>query len=319
MTLIHVAAARDHCGLTDWASDRRGCGAGDGAGEGGGGVTVTATVTVADVVRVLEAAYPLRLAEEWDTGIGLSCGDPAAGVRRVLLAVDAVPAVVREAGDIGAQLIVTHHPLLFRPVQSVAADTDKGGLLHTLIRSGIAHVAAHTNADRAVDGVNDALADTLGLVDTVPMVPAAAALDPREGLGRVGTLAEPMSLHAFAAQVADRLPPTAWGVRAAGDGNRVVRRVAVCGGSGGGELAAAVAAGADVYVTSDITHHTAAEHVADPARPALVDIAHWAGEWPWLARAAAVIDGAFGGAVESTVSSLGTDPWSLRVGGESRA
>jgi dinuclear metal center YbgI/SA1388 family protein len=276
---------------------------------------VVATVTVANVVAALQTAYPLRLAEEWDTGIGLSCGESAAPVRRVLLAVDADPAVVRQAVDVDAQLIVTHHPLLFRPVQSVAADTDKGGLLHTLIRAGIAHFAAHTNADRAVGGVNDALADALGLVDTAPLVPAVAALDPREGLGRVGALAAPVTLRAFAAHVAARLPETAWGVRAAGDAERIVRRVAVCGGSGGGELAAATAAGADVFVTSDITHHTAAEHVADPSRPALVDVAHWAGEWPWLARAATVIDSAFDGAVATTVSTLRTDPWTLRVGG----
>lgn len=276
---------------------------------------MVATVTVANVVAALQTAYPLRLAEEWDTGIGLSCGESAAPVHRVLLAVDADPAVVRQAADVDAQLIVTHHPLLFRPVQSVAADTDKGGLLHTLIRGGIAHFAAHTNADRAVGGVNDALADALGLVDTAPLVPAVAALDPREGLGRVGALAAPMTLRAFAAHVAARLPETAWGVRAAGDAERIVRRVAVCGGSGGGELAAATAAGADVFVTSDITHHTAAEHVADPSRPALVDIAHWAGEWPWLARAATVIDSAFDSAVATTVSTLRTDPWTLRVGG----
>lgn len=274
---------------------------------------MVATVTVTDVVQALETAYPLRLAEEWDTGIGLSCGDPGAAVRRVLLAVDIDPTVVRQAERAGVQLIVTHHPLLFRPVQSVAADTDKGGLLHTLIRSGIAHVAAHTNADRAVGGVNDALADALGLVDTAPLVPAVAALDPREGLGRVGALTAPMTLRAFAAHVAARLPETAWGVRVGGDAQRTVRRVAVCGGSGGGELAAATASGADVYVTSDVTHHTAAEHLADPSRPALLDIAHWAGEWPWLPRAAAVVDHAFGAAVATTVSTVCTDPWTLRV------
>jgi dinuclear metal center YbgI/SA1388 family protein len=272
-------------------------------------------VTVADVKAALDAAYPPRLAEEWDTAIGLSCGDPSAEVHRVLLAVDPDPAVVRESARVGAQLIVTHHPLLFRPVQTVAADTDKGGLLHALIRSGVAHIAAHTNADRAVGGVGDALADLLGLADTSPLVPAASAVDPREGLGRVGDLPAPMTLREFAAEVAARLPATAWGVRAAGDGRRIVRRVAVCGGSGGGELAAATASGADVYVTSDITHHVAAEHVADPGRPALVDVAHWAGEWPWLPRAAAVIDEAFAGAVATDVSSIRTDPWSLRVGG----
>lgn len=277
------------------------------------------SVTVADVLAVLEAAYPLRLAEEWDTGIGLTCGDPASPVSSVLLAVDIDAAVVREAMDRGAELIVTHHPMLFRPVQSVAANTDKGSLVHTLIRAGMAHYAAHTNADRAIGGVGEAMADALGLTGTVPLVPAVASDDPREGLGRVGELPRRVTLREFTANVASALPTTAWGVRAAGDPERIVRRVAVCPGSGSSVLDAAAASGADVYVTSDVTHHTAAEYVADPSRPALVDVAHWAAEWPWLARAAAVIRQATGGAVATSVSTLRTDAWSLHVApGENR-
>ncbi|MEO7124927.1 MAG: Nif3-like dinuclear metal center hexameric protein [Nakamurella sp.] len=272
-------------------------------------------MTVSGVMAVLDAVYPTRLAEEWDTGIGLTCGDPTSRVDRVLLAVDVDPAVVGEARDMGAQMLITHHPLFFRPVQSVATSTDKGALVHTLIRSGIAHFVAHTNADRAADGVNDALADALGIVDVEPLVPAHSAADPREGLGRVGMLRRPVTLREFMAQVAAALPATAGGVRATGSGDRLVRRVAVCGGSGGSVLEAANACGADVYVTSDITHHTAAEHVVDPRRPALINVAHWAGEWPWLARAAAVIESAFGGAVSATISTLCTDAWTLQVPG----
>lgn len=270
------------------------------------------TVTLRALISALEDAYPPRLAEEWDTGIGLTCGDPDQVVDRVLLAVDADPATVAEAQRSGAQLLLTHHPLLFRPVQSVAADTDKGALIHRLIRTGIAHYSAHTNADRAIDGVNDALAAALGLTDTTPLVPAVDG-GTGEGLGRVGTLSTAVPLARFAAHVADALPTTAWGVRAAGDPARTIRTVAVCGGSGGSHLAAATAAGADVYVTSDITHHIGAEHIADPSRPALIDIAHWAGEWPWLARAASVIDTAFHGAVSTAVSTVRTDAWTVGV------
>ena len=130
------------------------------------------TARLADVIAALDAAYPRSLAESWDTGIGLTCGDPGQEVRHVLLAVDVDPVTVGEAVDIGAQLLVTHPPLLFRPVQSVAADTPKGSLLHRLMGGGIAHFAAHTNADRAPGGVNDALADALGLRDPRPLVPA---------------------------------------------------------------------------------------------------------------------------------------------------
>ena len=371
--------------------------------------------TLSDLLAVLERAYPRRLAEPWDTGIGLTCGDPAMTVSSVLLAVDVDAAVVGDAAELGVDLLVTHHPLLFRPVQSVAATTAKGALLHRLIRGGIAHVAAHTNADRAVAGVNDALAEVLGLRDVRPLVPASAApldkivtfvpvadaarlidalaavgagrignytdaaftLDgvgqfrpgigtnpaigsigalervpetriemvaprarratvvaairaahpyeepafdlielvspdePGTGVGRIGELPTPMTLAAFAEHVAARLPATAAGVRAGGDPHRLISTVAVCGGAGDGELDAATAAGADAYLTSDLRHHVAAEHLAEPSRPALVDVAHWAGEWPWLQRAAATITAALPGSVSVTVSQRCTDPWTV--------
>lgn len=271
------------------------------------------TLTVGDLVTALEAAYPPQLAEEWDTGIGLTCGDPADSVTAVLVAVDATAAVVNQAQALQAQLLVTHHPLLFAPVHSVAADTGKGALVHRLIRSGIAHFAAHTNADKAVGGVNDALAETLGLTGLRPLHADPAA---PTGIGRVGELAAPMPLKEFVELVARTLPPTVGGVRAAGDPDRTVRTVAVCGGAGDSELAEARVAGADVYLTSDLRHHVVSEFVERSGAPAVVEVAHWAGEWPWLARVEQVIDAAvaFGwpaGSVKVTVSALRTDPWTM--------
>jgi dinuclear metal center YbgI/SA1388 family protein len=375
------------------------------------------STTVGRLRQILDRAYPPSLAEDWDTGIGLTCGDPGAPVSSVLLAVDVDPATVAQAVDVGAQLLVTHHPLLFRPVQSVAADTPKGALLHALVSAGVAHLAAHTNADKAVGGVNDALAEALGVGDTRPLrpdpapatdklvtfVPVGAAADlraalaaagagsigdyteasfsstgtgrfrpqpgarpaigrvgdleevaeervecvlPRQlrpavlaalraahpyeepafdvvelagvlpsrtGSGRVGTIGAPLSLHEFARRTAARLPATAAGVRFAGDPDRPVRRVALCGGAGGDLLDAAAAAGADVFVTSDTSHHRVAEFVAVAGNPAVVDVAHWAGEWPWLARAAAVIRHGTDGTVATTVSTVCTDPWTGSV------
>ena len=271
------------------------------------------TVTLADVRAVLDTAYPSTLAEDWDSGIGLTCGDPGRPVSTVLLAVDVDPTTVDEAAETGAELLLTHHPLLFRPVQSVAADTAKGGLLHRLIRGGIAHIAAHTNADRAVGGVNDALAAVLGLTDTRPVAPSAT--DPAVGLGRIGVLAEPLSAAAFAATVAAALPTTVTGVRVAGDPDREIRRVAVCGGSGGSLLGVVTAAGVDAFVTSDLGHHTAQEHVTGPGpRPVLLDVAHWAGEWPWLPVAAALLERELG--VRTVVSHRRTDPWTAAAGGD---
>src|SRR6476659_4146772 len=114
-------------------------------------------VLVGEVLAAVQRAYPVSLAEEWDGGIGLTCGDPHDEVGSVLLAVDVDAVTVDEAIESGAGLLLTHHPLLFRPVQSVAADTPKGALLHRMIRAGVAHIAAHTNADSAVGGVNEAL------------------------------------------------------------------------------------------------------------------------------------------------------------------
>jgi hypothetical protein len=137
-----------------------------------------------------------------------------------------------------------------------------------------------------------------------------ADLPSTRGLGRVGVLPEPEPLRVFTDRVAAALPATAWGVRAAGDPERVVRRVAVCGGSGDSALGAAAAAGVDAYVTADLRHHPAAEHLL-ASGPALVDVAHWASEWPWCAQAARVVREALGGSVEVRVSTRRTDPWTI--------
>jgi dinuclear metal center YbgI/SA1388 family protein len=133
-----------------------------------------------------------------------------------------------------------------------------------------------------------------------------------QGLGRIGELPAAEPLSAFADRVAAALPATAWGVRAAGDPDRPVRRVAVCGGAGDSALKDAARAGVDAYVTADLRHHPAAEHLlTGAAAPALVDVAHWASEWPWCEQAAGVVRRATGGSVEVRVSRLRTDPWSI--------
>ena len=368
---------------------------------------------------------PIRaaLAEPWDTGIGLTCGDPDALVRSVLFAVDVDPVTVAEAVDVGAQLLVTHHPLLFRAVQSVAADTPKGRLIHRMLRHGIGHYAAHTNADRADGGVNDALAGVLGLTGVRPLQPATGAafdklvvmvprgqadvlldalergrcgagrrllarrvpggrcravppagrrapgdrarsagssrsrrpgstwccrgaagtpssrrcttrtrtrspgsISPRwsgspsaaAGLGRVGELPAPLTATAFAELVASALPATVTGARLAGDPHREVRTVAVCGGAGGSLLDLVAGAGVDAFVTADLSHHLAAEFVADPRHPVLVDVAHWASEWPWLPVAADLLTARFGAELAVAVSSRRTDPWTARRGSGAR-
>jgi dinuclear metal center YbgI/SA1388 family protein len=270
--------------------------------------------TVAQVVERLDALYPPALAADWDA-VGVACGDPAAPVRSILLAVDPTPGVADEAIALGADLVIAHHPLLLSAVHSVAATTTQGRVVQRLVSNGVALVAAHTNADNARPGVSDALADLLGVGDTAPLEPIGGA--PGCGTGRIGALDEPLALSAFADRVAVRLPWTAHGVRIAGDLDAVVRRVAVCAGSGG-SLLPLIGDRADVYVTSDLKHHVALDHMLDGGC-ALVDAAHWASEWPWLDQCARLLGDALavaGATVDIHVSTTVTDPWTGHRGSD---
>lgn len=269
---------------------------------------------LSDVQHLFDELYPPARAESWDA-VGLVCGDPGAEIRRVLFAVDPVQPVVDEAVAWGADLLVTHHPLYLRGTTTVAADSFKGRVVHSLIRNDIGLLVCHTNADSADPGVSDALAEAIGLRITGPLV--ADPTDPagRRGHGRIGELPEPEPLSAFAARVAAGLPATAQGVRAAGDPDRRIRRVAVCGGSGDSFFADVRAAGVDAFVTADLRHHPASE--AREASPlALVDAAHWATEWPWLRSAERELHAAAekqGWTFETRVSRQVTDPWTLHA------
>ncbi|HVT65536.1 MAG TPA: Nif3-like dinuclear metal center hexameric protein [Mycobacteriales bacterium] len=368
-----------------------------------------------DAVALLAMRYDPGWAESWDA-VGLVCGDPDASVDRVHFAIDPVEEVADEAIAAGAQLLVTHHPLYLGGTTTVAATSSKGRVVHRLIGAGVGLYVAHTNADVAKPGVNDALAAALGLRDIDPLSPlphgsldkivtfvpvddadrvldalaaagagtvgdytrcaylgdgtgtftpgptssptigergkvehvkearvetiaprrlrtqvirALLAAHPYEepaydvtelaavpsglGLGRIGQLAEPTTLGAFTTAVAGALPATRWGVRAAGDLDRPVHTVAVCGGSGGSLAATAAGLGADVLVTSDLKHHSTSEAVADLGI-GLIDAAHWATEAPWLDHAAALLasDAEHAGTtVDTTVSRTVTDPWTV--------
>lgn len=374
------------------------------------------SVRLSEVLAVLDDAYPPALAHDWDA-VGLVCGDPADPVDSVTLAVDATAAVIDTVPARG--LLVAHHPLLLRGVESVAADSPKGALIHRLIRAGSALFTAHTNADAARPGVSDALAATLGLTVEAVLDPAAGAgrLDkwvifvpgghadalraalfaagagqigdysqcswsvtgtgqflpgagatpaigtpgalqhvaedrveviapsgrrsavlaamraahPYEepafdvlslapipagvGIGRIGTLDRPLRFAEFAARAAAVLPATTWGVRAAGDPDLMVSRVAVCGGAGDSLLAAAAAAGVQAYLTADLRHHPADEH-RRASGVGLIDVAHWASEFPWCAQAAALLRTHFGEALTVTVCPLRTDPWNVQLPGQ---
>ncbi|MFJ7286976.1 Nif3-like dinuclear metal center hexameric protein [Curtobacterium sp. NPDC098951] len=266
--------------------------------------------TLRELQAVIEDLWPATGAESWDS-VGLVAGDPDQTVDHVHLAVDAVPATARETVELGADLLLTHHPLLLRGVTTIAESTYKGSVLATLVRGGAALVAAHTNADVVTTGTSAVLADRLGLTDQRPLEPGT---DPSTGIGRVGELTEPTTLGALARALVDLLPGTATGVRVSGDFDQRIRSVALCAGAGDAYLGHPAVLGADVYVTSDLRHHPASEFREQAllgGGPALIDTSHWATEWLWLDVAAEQLRRAAG--VRVTVSDLRTDPWDFAV------
>lgn len=275
--------------------------------------------SLSEVLETVEQLWPLHLQEPWDAS-GLVTGRPDQPVRRILFAVDPVAGVVAEAVSTGADLLVTHHPLLLRGVTSVAADGFKGAVVHELIEHRCALLACHTNADSAPDGVSDAVARAAGLETTTPLAPHPA--DPAVGIGRVGDLARPVRLRELARRLADAVPPTAHGVRVAGDPDALVRRVAVCGGAGDSLFDEVRSSGADVYVTADLRHHPASEAreaalgSGAGGTPYLVDLSHFASEWLWLPVGAAALREALaarGHDVQVDVSGRCSDPWDFRI------
>jgi dinuclear metal center YbgI/SA1388 family protein len=269
------------------------------------------SATVAEVNAVIEQLWPLSGAEPWDAP-GFLVGTPTAPVDSIHLAVDAVAESIDEAIELGADLLLVHHPLLLRGVTTVAEDRYKGAMVGKLIRAGCALVAAHTNADVVENGTSGVLAGLLGLTDVAPI---SVSADPAQGIGRVGNLPQPTTLGQLARGLGELLPATATGVRVAGDYTQQVQRVALCGGAGDSLLSAPAVLAADVYITSDLRHHPASESRANSAisgGPALVDVSHWASEWLWLDTAAAQLREALP-ELQVTVSELRTDPWDFAI------
>ncbi|TGA86620.1 Nif3-like dinuclear metal center hexameric protein [Streptomyces sp. MZ04] len=269
---------------------------------------------LSEVIAALDALWPPERAEQWDA-VGTVCGDPDAEVSRVLFAVDPVQEIADEAVRLGAQLLVTHHPLYLRGTTTVSAGTFKGRVVHDLIKHDVALHVAHTNADQADPGVSDALAGALDLRVVRPLVPDPADAHGRRGLGRICELEHPLTLSELAERAAKRLPATAQGIRVAGDPEQLIRTVAVSGGSGDSLFDDVRAAGVDAFLTADLRHHPASE-ARERTPLALLDAAHWATEWPWCELAAAQLDEISdrnGWGLRVHVSKTVTDPWTAHA------
>lgn len=207
--------------------------------------------TVRDILEFMEKLAPASMKMEWDN-VGLLCGRLSKKVSRILVALDPFEDVCREAAEKGADLIVTHHPLIFVAPNAVTDETSVGRCILSLATGDIAAINAHTNLDCAPGGVNDALAAVLELKDVRVLEPAGTDGQGRPwGLLRAGTTG-PMALEAFLTRVKTKLDCP--GLRYV-DGHRPVCRVAVGGGACGDELMTAFRAGCDTFVTSDVKYN----------------------------------------------------------------
>lgn len=234
--------------------------------------------TVNDILQHLETLAPLSYKMDWDN-VGLLCGDGAQPVTKILVALDPFENVCNEAADIGAELIVTHHPLIFVAPKSVTTDTSVGRSIMQLCRNGISAINAHTNLDCAPGGVNDVLAATLGLQNVT--------IIGNESLLRAGEI-EKTALSAFLAHVKATLGCA--GLRYV-DGGKPVQKVAVGGGACAGELQDAVAAGCDTFVTADVKYNKFWD--AHDLGLNLIDAGHFQTENPVVAVLAQKIAAAF--------------------------
>ena len=203
---------------------------------------------VKDIISVIEEFAPLSLQESWDNS-GLCIGSPEDSVSSVLLGLDCTPELVDEAISCGADMIVTHHPLIFSGLKKISPEDKVGEAVIKAIKAGISIYAAHTSADKVIAGVSGAMAARLGLHDV-------AILDEDgdgTGLGVVGNLPEAMAAEDVIRLVKDRFGLKA--MRASRPVDGMIERIALCGGSGGSLIKAARRSGAQLYISGDISYH----------------------------------------------------------------
>ncbi len=227
--------------------------------------------TVKNVVKVLDELARLSLALAWDN-VGLLAGREDKEVKVMLMALDFSAEVLEQAIRAKADLIVTHHPAIFKPLKTLTADNWKTELLLRAIEHGIAVYSAHTNLDLALGGVNDVLADCLGLKNVEDLEGEDSSVT---GIGRIGLSEKPMDLYQFAAQVKKDLGLDHVLIASAG---KMVKKVAVCGGSGMDFVDAVIFSGADTFVTGDVKYHEAQDAVGKGLN--IIDAGHQGTELP---------------------------------------
>ena len=203
---------------------------------------------VKDIIAAIENFAPLSLQEEWDNS-GLCIGSEEDEVTSVIVGLDCTPELVDEAIACGADMIVTHHPLIFSGLKRISPDDFVGKMVMKVVKAGISVYAAHTTADKVADGVSGAMAVRLGLEDVQILDEDGDGT----GLGVVGNLPQPMTTQEMVELVRTRFALEA--VRTSRPLDSMITRVAMCGGSGSSLIGAAKASGAQLYISGDISYH----------------------------------------------------------------
>jgi dinuclear metal center YbgI/SA1388 family protein len=209
---------------------------------------------IKDIIHSLNGHAPFSLAESWDN-VGLLLGDTERQVRSLLIGLDPTCSLIDEAISLGADTIVTHHPLIFKPLPTINTAEPVGRFIEKAFLHRISVIACHTNLDSAANGVSDALARALGLVDLAPLVAHPGATDPAQGMGRIGRFPETLVSSVFLRRIGKALDLPS--VSIAGRLPETVSTVALCGGSGSDLAVVARDRGADLYLTAEIKHNVA--------------------------------------------------------------
>jgi dinuclear metal center YbgI/SA1388 family protein len=232
---------------------------------------------VKDIIGLMEDIAPGNLAEDWDNS-GLQIGDRNWPVKKVLVALDPSPSVLQSACKKNADLLITHHPLLMKPLKNLILDTPLGQIIDLSVRHRLAIFSAHTNLDSVKGGLNDFFADRIGLKNLSLLVSSnISSLYPVEnqhGIGRIGELEIPMSLAAFSDKIKSEFGLSA--LKVSGPLDMTVKKIAVCTGSGSGLMNQFFATDADVYITGDLKFHDAKD--AQMNHRGLIDVGHFASE-----------------------------------------
>ena len=234
------------------------------------------TATIDDIIQAMEFFAPSIFAEDWDN-VGLQVGKKDWPVRLIWVALDPLPEVVAAACKENVDLLITHHPLIFKPLCTIDLSTTEGSIIQSAVLNKIGIFAAHTNLDSAQDGLNDILAHKLGLKNINLMTQSQKPFAPckkQGGFGRLGELEAEMDLCSFVAWVKEKMRLKS--VKVAGNKKLSVRRVAICSGSGSGLINEFLSSGAQIFVSGDLRYHDA--RAVEAAGLGLVDIGHFASE-----------------------------------------